>query len=133
MNKTLFFGQYQRINSYFSGTELASDGLPQGKELEILSAVRDKVPPEVFTKAYATPVGGSEEARRNNLREATRLLREAGYEIRDRKLVNAKTGEPFKLDFLIVSPALERILLFYKPSLERLGIRGAGGVGGSLP
>jgi len=122
MNKTLFFGLYQRINSFFSGTELASSGLPTGKELEILETVRDKVPPEVFTKAYATPVSGSEEARRNNLREATRLLREAGYEIRDRKLVNAKTGEPFKLDFLIVSPAFERIILFYKPSLERLGI-----------
>jgi len=122
MNKTLFFGLYQRINSFFSGTELASSGLPTGKELEILETVRDKVPPEVFTKAYATPVSGSEEARRNNLREATRLLREAGYEISDRKLVNAKTGEPFKLDFLIVSPAFERIILFYKPSLERLGI-----------
>ena len=122
MNKTLFFGLYQPINSFFSGTELASSGLPTGKELEILETVRDKVPPEVFTKAYATPVSGSEEARRNNLREATRLLREAGYEISDRKLVNAKTGEPFKLDFLIVSPAFERIILFYKPSLERLGI-----------
>jgi microcin C transport system substrate-binding protein len=122
MNKTLFFGLYQRINSFFSGTELASSGLPAGKELEILETVRDKVPAEVFTKAYATPVGGSEEARRANLREATRLLREAGYEIRDRKLVNAKTGEPFTVDFLIVSPAFERIILFYKPALERLGI-----------
>ena len=49
MNKTLFFGQYERINSYFAGTELASEGLPKGKELEILETVRDKVPPEVFT------------------------------------------------------------------------------------
>lgn len=122
MNKTLFFGQYQRINSYFSGTELSSEGLPAGKELEILNAVRDKVPPEVFTKAYQSPVGGSEEARRNNLREATRLLREAGYEIRDRKLVNAKTGEPLTIDFLLVSPAFERVILFYKPALDRLGI-----------
>jgi len=122
MNKTLFFGQYQRINSYFSGTELASGGLPAGKELEILESVRDKVPPEVFTKAYQSPVGGSEEARRNHLREATRLLREAGYEIRDGKLVNAKTSEPFSIDFLLVSPAFERVILFYKPALDRLGI-----------
>ena len=44
MNKQMFFGQYKRINSYFEGTELASSGLPQGQELEILETVRDKVP-----------------------------------------------------------------------------------------
>lgn len=122
MNRTLFFGQYRPIRSFFDGTELASSGLPQGKELEILETVRDQVPPEVFTEEFQNPAGGTEEARRANLREAVRLLREAGYEIRDRKLVNAKTGEPFTIDFLLVSPAFERIVLFYKPSLERLGI-----------
>ena len=92
MNKQLFFGQYQRINSYFEGTELASSGLPEGKELEILETVRDKVPPEVFTKPFKNPVGGSPENVRANLREAMRLLKEAGYEIRNQKLTNAKTG-----------------------------------------
>ena len=53
MNKTLFFDQYRRIDSYFSGSDLASSGLPTGKELEILEGVRDKVPPEVFTKPYS--------------------------------------------------------------------------------
>ena len=46
MNKQIFFDQYKRIASYFEGTELASSGLPQGKELEILETVRDKVPPK---------------------------------------------------------------------------------------
>ena len=71
MNKQIFFGQYKRINSYFDGTELASSGLPQGKELEILETVRSEVPAEVFTTAYTNPVGGSPEAVRENLREAT--------------------------------------------------------------
>ncbi len=71
MNKQLFFGQYQRIASYFEGTELASSGLPEGKELEILETVRDKVPAEVFTKPYNNPVGGTPENVRANLREAT--------------------------------------------------------------
>ena len=70
MNKQIFFGQYKRINSYFEGTELASSGLPAGRELEILETVRDKVPPEVFTKPYTNPVGGNPEAVRDNLREA---------------------------------------------------------------
>jgi microcin C transport system substrate-binding protein len=122
MNKQLFFGQYMRITSYFDGTELASSGLPQGQELAILETVRDQVPPEVFTKPYVNPVGGNPEAVRNNLREAIRLLKEAGYEIRDRRLVNAKTGEPFAAEILADDPSLERIALFYKPSLERLGM-----------
>ena len=71
MNKQIFFGQYKRISSYFDGTELASSGLPQGRELEILETVRSDVPAEVFTTAYTNPVGGSPEAVRGNLREAT--------------------------------------------------------------
>jgi len=122
MNKQLFYGQYRRIVSYFDGTELASSGLPQGQELEILETVRDKVPPEVFTQPYTNPVGGNPEAVRNNLRESIRLLKEAGYEVRDRKLVNAKTGEPYAVEIMAEDPALERIALFYKPSLERLGM-----------
>jgi len=122
MNKQLLFGQYRRIVSYFDGTELASSGLPQGQELKILETVRDKVPPEVFTKPYTNPVGGNREAVRNNLRESIRLLREAGYEVRDRKLVNVKTGEPYAVEILVDDPAPERVALFYKPSLERLGM-----------
>ena len=122
MNKQLFFGQYQRINSYFEGTELACSGLPEGKELEVLETVRDKVPAEVFTKPFKNPVGGSPENVRANLREATRLLKEAGYEVRSQRLVNAKTGEPFSIEFLTYDPNSERFVLFYKPSLERLGI-----------
>ena len=122
MNKQLFFGQYQRIGSYFEGTELACSGVPEGQELAILEAVRDKVPPELFTKPFKNPVGGSPENVRGNLREATRLLKEAGYEIRNHKLVNAKSGEQFTIEFLTSDPNSERFVLFYKPSLERLGI-----------
>ena len=122
MNKQIFFGQYQRIASYFEGLELAARGLPEGKELEILETVRDKVPPDVFTKPYANPVGGSPEATRTNLREGLRLMKEAGYEIRNQKLTNVKTGEPFAVELLAADPTTERIYLFYKPSLERMGV-----------
>ncbi len=121
MNKQLFFGQYRRIVSYFDGTELASSGLPEGTELEILNSVRDKVPPEVFTTPYSNPSAGADKAR-SNLIEATRLLKEAGYEIRDRKLTNVKTGQALSIELLIDDPNLERVALFYKPQLERLGI-----------
>lgn len=122
MNKQLFFGQYKRIGSYFEGTELASADLPQGLELEILQTVRDKVPAELFTKPYTNPVGGNPQAVRDNLRQALVLFREAGYEVKDSKLVNAKTGEQFNVEFLASDPATQRFVLFWKPSIERLGI-----------
>jgi len=122
MNKQLFFGQYKRIGSYFEGTELACSGLPEGKELEILQTVKDQVPTELFSKPYSNPAGGGQDAIRNNLREALALMRDAGYEIRDTKLVNVKTGEHLSVEFLVSQPAFERVVLFYKPSLERLGV-----------
>jgi microcin C transport system substrate-binding protein len=122
MNKQLYYGQYRRIQSYFDGIELASEGLPQGKELEILETVRDKVPPEVFTKPYTNPVNGNPDNVRNNRREALRLLKEAGFEIKDQKLVDAK-GKQVSVEFLnSQDPAGERVILFYKPALERLGV-----------
>ena len=122
MNKQIFFGQYKRIASFFEGLELASTGLPQGLELEILQTVREQVPPEVFTKEYTNPIGGNAENVRANLRQALALLKEAGYEIRNTKLVNGKTGEPLAVELLVEDPSFERIVLFFKPSLERLGI-----------
>jgi microcin C transport system substrate-binding protein len=122
MNKQIFFGQYKRIASYFEGTELAATGVPQGQELEILKTVQDKVPADLFTQPYTNPVGGDPQKVRNNLRQGLALLREAGYEIKDTKLANAKTGEVFGVELLVEQPAFERVMLFYKPSLERLGV-----------
>jgi microcin C transport system substrate-binding protein len=122
MNRQLFYGLYKRTDSYFAGTELASSGLPSGLELDILNSVRADVPPEVFTTPYVNPVNGKSEAVRNNLREALKLLHDAGYEVQNTKLVNTKTGQPYRVEFLIGEPAFQRVVLFYKPSLERLGM-----------
>jgi microcin C transport system substrate-binding protein len=121
MNKQLFYGQYKRINSYFEGTEHASSGLPEGTELEILETIRDKVPADVFSKPYVNPVGGNPEAVRANLRESARLLKEAGFEVRDQRLIDA-AGKPVTVEILVQDPSSERIALFYKPSLERIGV-----------
>jgi microcin C transport system substrate-binding protein len=122
MNKELFFGQYKRTSSYFEGTDLAATGLPSAAELELLEPLRDKIPAEVFKKAYSNPVCENPVAVRENLREAIRLLKAAGYEIRDQALTNVKTGEPFTIELLSNVPLFERVFLFYKPSLERLGM-----------
>jgi microcin C transport system substrate-binding protein len=90
--------------------------------LELLETVRDKVPPELFKNPYTNPVNATPEDIRNNLREAVHLFNEAGYEVRDQKMVNKKTGETFSIEFLAEDPTFERVFLFYKPSLDRLGI-----------
>ena len=122
MNKQLFYNQYHRIDSYFDGTELASSGLPQGLELEILETVRDKVPPQLFSAPYSNPVGGNPEAVRANLREGLKLLKEAGFEVRNGRQVDVKTGEPLTAELLAEDPTFERVMLFYLPSLQRMGI-----------
>ncbi|HEY7231077.1 MAG TPA: extracellular solute-binding protein [Pseudolabrys sp.] len=123
MNKKIFFGQYTRTSSYFEGiAELSATGLPQGRELQLLESVRDKVPAQVFTTPFSNPVGGNPTAVRNNLREALRLFKESGYEIRNQQIINTKNGGPFEVELLTNAPLFERVYLFYKPSLERLGI-----------
>ncbi len=124
-NANLFHGQYTRSKSYFNNSELAATGLPKGRELDILKKVRDQVPPEVFTKEYENPVNHSPADTRNNLRKAMRLLMAAGWKLDAKgQLRNAK-GEPLKVEFLLVSPAFERIVLPYVRALKRIGISAA--------
>jgi len=121
-NKNLFYGQYARTESFFSSAGLAATGLPEGRELTLLEAVRDKVPEEVFTREYSNPVNGGTRVLRGNLREARKLLRAAGWSVKDGILVN-DAGQSFEIEFLIVQPTFEKIVLPYAKNLERLGIK----------
>ena len=122
INEDIFYRQYRRITSYFQGTELVCSGLPEGRELDILTPLRDQVPAEVFTTAYWNPIGGGPAADRRNLLEAMSLLEAAGFAARNLKLVELKTAEPMKVEFLLSDPTYERFVLSYQDSLARLGI-----------
>ncbi|WP_337270590.1 extracellular solute-binding protein [Oryzifoliimicrobium ureilyticus] len=122
LNRTVFFGAYQRCDSFFYGTELASSGLPQGRELEILNGMKDQVPSEIFTKPYANPIGGDPQKSRDNLRKAVALLKEAGYDIKGSRMVNTKTGQPLSFEILLNSAALERAAVPYANNLRKIGI-----------
>jgi microcin C transport system substrate-binding protein len=123
-NKNLFFGQYTRSPSYFTSSEYASSGLPTGRELELLNEVKDKVPAEVFTTEYKNPVNETPEALRDHTRAALALLKDAGWEIKSGNLVNAKTGAPMTLEFLVDSDTFDRVINPYFQNLKRLGING---------
>ncbi|MBB3946725.1 microcin C transport system substrate-binding protein [Rhizobium skierniewicense] len=122
LNKTLAYGSFTRINSFFMGSELASSGLPAGRELEILQELKDQVPPEVFTQEYRNPVGGDPAKQRDNLREAVKLMKEAGYELRGNRMVNAGNGQPLDIEFLIDSAGMERTILPFVQNLKKIGI-----------
>ncbi len=121
-NKNLFYGQYRRTQSYFSNSELASSGLPTGGELEILERFRGRVPEEVFTKEYKAPSYDGSGNIRPGLRIALKLLGEAGWVVRDKKLVDTETGRPMSFEILLISPAFERIALPFAHNLKKLGI-----------
>ncbi|MCX8570252.1 extracellular solute-binding protein [Aminobacter sp. MET-1] len=122
MNRNIFFGAYKRTDSYFEGGELASSGIPQGKELEILEPFRDKLPPELFTQEFKLPLYDTPQAGRENLRGAVQLFKEAGWVNRGGKMVNEKTGEQFTIEFLGNDPIDERVATPFIDSLRRLGI-----------
>jgi microcin C transport system substrate-binding protein len=122
-NQNLFFGQYVRTASYFANSELAWSGLPQGKELEILNEVKDQVPAEVFTDEYTNPVYAKPQDKRNNLRMAARLFSEAGWTAGNDRIMRNANGDAFEIEFLLVSPLFERVVLPYVNQLKLLGIQ----------
>jgi microcin C transport system substrate-binding protein len=120
-NKTLFFDQYTRSNSYFSNSDLAATGLPQGTELALLEPFRDQLPVEVFTRPPAPPSTTPPSSLRKNLREAKKLLQQAGWKVKNGILQNRK-GEKFSFEILLVSPSFERVMAPYVNNLKKLGV-----------
>ncbi len=120
-NDKLFYNQYVRAGSYFSNSELAAQGLPEGKELALLEKFRDQLPAEVFTKYWQPATTLPPDSLRNNLIQARDLLAEAGWTIQDGVLKNQQ-GEAFTLDILLVQPGFDRIIAPYAHNLKKLGI-----------
>lgn len=121
-NEKLAFGEYKHSYSFFSNSELAArQGKPAGEVLDILNRYKDQLPRRIFDDPFQVPVykGGN---LRPGLRKAFALLEEAGFEVRDFRMVDKKTGKPLAFEFLIPSPAYKRSVLPFKRNLQRLGI-----------
>ncbi|MCZ7596452.1 MAG: extracellular solute-binding protein [Hyphomicrobium sp.] len=147
-NKKLFYNSYVRVGSYFDNSELAAKGLPQGRELEILNEVKDAVPPEVFTTEWNNPVNATPDDFRNHMREASKLLNEAGWTLQEvvlddgscgtfcsimrtvglssapkANLLRNAQGQTLDAEFLLQSPDFQKIVLPYVQDLQKLGIK----------
>jgi microcin C transport system substrate-binding protein len=121
-NISLFHGQYTRSTSFFSNSQLAALGLPQGLEKKLLIAYQDQLPPEVFTTPLKAPVSANRSGLRKNLRQAQKLLNEAGWRIKDGRLTNGE-GRVFEFEILLYSPFFVRVMEPYTKNLAKLGIK----------
>jgi len=122
MNKTLFYGAYERNSSYFNNTEFAAPPLPTPEELKLLEPYRDTLPESVFTTEYKVPRTDGTGYARDNMLRAQQLLNDAGWVMRDGKRVNAKTGEPMVIEFLMTQRTFERVIGIMRSNLKKLGI-----------
>jgi len=121
-NKNLFYGMYKRNISFFGNSELASSGLPTPAELKYLEPLRGKIPDEVFTKEFKLPESDGTGNARDLARRALALLKEAGWEVKDGKMTETKTGKKLAFEMLLNDASFERIALPYKQNLERIGV-----------
>ena len=124
-NTNLFYGQYTRSRSFFNNSELEANGLPSSEELALLEPLKDQLPAEVFTTEYSNPTNPDAAARRKNLREAAKLLNEAGWnaaEENGKSVLKNSAGQKLEVEFTLNSPTMERVTLPYKEQLELLGI-----------
>ena len=125
-NEKLFYGQYKRLNSYFTNTGMEATGLPEGRELEILSAYKNQLPEDIFTKAYEPTVNAQINNPRENLKKAVALLKDAGYDFKDGKMVNLATGEPLEVEILSNSAngtTFTKVMLPYIENLRKIGVK----------
>jgi microcin C transport system substrate-binding protein len=122
MNKVLFYGLYQRTLSYFQNSDMMAEGAPGPGELKLLDPFRDRLSPEVFGPAYVSPVTNGSGNNRENLRRAHALLAEAGYVVKDGRLMGPD-GRPFVIEFVDDDPGMARIVQPYIENLKQLGIQ----------
>lgn len=124
-NKQFAFGGYKRTDSYFENSELAArDDLPKGRVLEILKNYKDKLPESVFTTRYTPPKTDGRGNPRANLREAMKLLDEAGYKLAEDGIrVHETTGQRLEFEIVDANPLFERWVLPFIGNLKKIGVQ----------
>ncbi|MBU2899020.1 extracellular solute-binding protein [Vibrio hepatarius] len=122
MNKNMFYGQYSRTRSYFQNTDYEAKGLPSEKERKVLEPFKNAIPPRALTQEFEPPKTDGSGHIRAQMRVAFKLLKEAGWELKNKVLTNSKTGEPFSFELMIYSPTDERIATPLQNNMKRMGI-----------
>ncbi len=122
-NETLFYGLYERINSFEENSYLAAEGTPTPAELAVLEPIADLLPEGVLTEpAVMAPTSGPRQFDRKNAARASELLDAAGWKVGDDGIRRNAAGETLRVEFLERSPAFDRIINPYVENLKRIGV-----------
>jgi microcin C transport system substrate-binding protein len=122
MNRQMFYNSYQRVNGLFGNTDCQAKGAPTPEELALLEPLRASVPAAVFGPMTVAPRTDGTSSLRANLRRAQALFKDAGWEVRDGKLRNAK-GEPFVIEYLDSNEGGARTVTPWARNLEKIGVQ----------
>ena len=118
--RTILYNQYERINSFFPNSDFGANGSPTDEEIAVLEPYREKLPAELFTEAYISPVTDGSGRNRKELRQAIALFKEAGWNLSQGKLM--KGGEQMKIEILLVSPDMQRVNAIFVQNMKKAGI-----------
>lgn len=122
-NDNLQYGLFQQRESFWQNDRLKADGLPQGRELEILETLGDLIDPEILTTEAAMPhTSGDRPLDRGNLRTALGLMEDAGWVTDDDGLLRNADGQTLDVEFLETRQSFDRIINPYIENLKRLGV-----------
>ncbi len=121
MNRQMFYGAYQRVNGLFGNTACETRGTPSPEELALMEPFRNSIPTAAFGPMTVPPRTDGDASLRANLRRAQQLLKEAGWEVRDGALRNAK-GQAMVLEYMDSNEGGVRTITPWMRSLEKLGI-----------
>ena len=121
INRTMLSGAFERIESFFGGSDLAHSGAAEGAERTLLAPFAGDLPEGALEQASSPPRSRGDGRNRANLRRAAALLEEAGWTVSDGVLRNA-TGEPFAFEILLGGSAFEQAASVYATALAKLGI-----------
>jgi microcin C transport system substrate-binding protein len=122
MNRQMFYGAYQRVQGLFGNTDCQAIGLPDASELALLEPWRTRLPSASFGPMAQAPRTEGDSSLRANLRQAQKLLKDAGWEYRDGALRNAN-GDPFELEYLDSSDTGARVVAPWARNLEKIGVK----------
>ena len=122
-NKTLFYGIYARINSFWENSHLKATGQPGEGELALLRPMADILPGGILdSEAVMAPTSSERQLDRRNLRRASALLDEAGWQVGDDGMRRNDAGETLKVEILNDSQAFDRVINPYVENLRALGV-----------
>lgn len=120
-NENMFYGLYEHSDSCFENSDFKAEGLPSEAELALLEPLRGQIPDEAFGEAWTQPVSDGSGRDRNHLREALNLLQEAGYERQGGRVLD-KSGQPFRLEYLVDDPGFARVYGKFVQTCQTIGL-----------